>query len=220
MKVYECILTSGAFMITGRDASPLLRNLFEILQISLSFLNLNPQNVVSFFFFLFFFVLSLNSYISIIIPYTMSVWKATELITFFDVRSIVHNLDDQSGSLQRDPVVSPWLCAREMTRVVTAHILEISPQQCICSQRREHPAVPGREEHRRTGTISLFTWSWSVLYSFSFLQVKRNHQWEHFEGVEAVKWAVTTELRAIQEKSFHSAWKRGSEEWNSALDAR
>lgn len=60
-------------MITGRDASPLLRNLFEILQISLSFLNLNPQNVVSFFFFLFFFVLSLNSYISIIIPYTMSV---------------------------------------------------------------------------------------------------------------------------------------------------
>lgn len=54
MKVYECILTSGAFMITGRDASPLLRNLFEILQISLSFLNLNPQNVVSFFFFSFF----------------------------------------------------------------------------------------------------------------------------------------------------------------------
>ena len=65
--------------------------------------------------------------------------------------------DDQSASLQRDPAAFASLSAREETRVVAGQIMAASPRQCTCSQRPVHPAVPGREEHRRTGTTSLFT---------------------------------------------------------------
>ena len=77
--------------------------------------------------------------------------------------------DDQSASLQRDPVAFVSLSAREVTRVTVAgSIVAASRRQCTCSQRPEHPAVPGREEHRRTGTTSLFTWSCSVWFFFFF----------------------------------------------------
>ena len=87
------------------------------------------------------------------------------LITFFDVRGIVHSEfgvlatgpDDQSASLQRDPAAFASLSAREERRVAAGQIMAASPRQCTCSQRPEHPAVPGREQHRRTGTTSLFT---------------------------------------------------------------
>ena len=48
-------------------------------------------------------------------------------------------------------------------------------RQCTCSQRPEHPAVPDGEEHRRTGTTSLFTWSYSMKL-FPFLQAQEDHQ--------------------------------------------
>lgn len=46
----------------------------------------------------------------------------------------------------------------------------------------EHPAVPGWEEHRHTGTTSLFNWSFSM-WHFSFPQAQGDHQvdpfWRH-----------------------------------------
>ena len=48
-----------------------------------------------------------------------------------------------------------------------------------CSQRPEHPVVPGREEHRRTGTTSLFTWSCSV-WLFSFPQAQGDYEGDSF----------------------------------------
>ena len=57
--------------------------------------------------------------------------------------------------------------------------LAASPRQCICSHCPEHPAVPGWEEHCRTGTTSLFTWSCSVQLC-SFSQAWWDHQWDPF----------------------------------------
>ena len=81
------------------------------------------------------------------------------LITFFNIRGIVRSEflpltgpDDQTASLQRDPAAFASLSAREETRVVAGQNVAASPRQCTCSQRPEHPAVPGREEHRGTGT--------------------------------------------------------------------
>ena len=87
--------------------------------------------------------------------------------------------DEQSASLQRDPAASSSLIVREETRVAAGQILAAWPPQCTCSQRPQHPAVPGREEHRRTGTASLFTWSCSVRL-FSFPQAQGDHQGDPF----------------------------------------
>ena len=66
-----------------------------------------------------------------------------------------------------DPAAFVSLSAREDTRVVAGQIVTTTLQRPTalgpihsygpCSQRPEHPVVPGREEHRRTGTTSLFT---------------------------------------------------------------
>ena len=87
--------------------------------------------------------------------------------------------DDQSASLQRDPAAFASPSAREETRVVAGQIVAASPRHCTCSQRPQHPAVPGREEHRRTGTTSLFTRSCSVWF-FSFPQAQGDHQGDPF----------------------------------------
>ena len=88
--------------------------------------------------------------------------------------------DAQSASLQRDPAAFlASLSAREEMRIVAGQIRAASPRQCTCSQRPEHPAVPGREEHHRAGTTSLFTWPCSV-WLFSFPQAQGDHQGDPF----------------------------------------
>ena len=41
-----------------------------------------------------------------------------------------------------------------------------------------------------------------------------------FQDSEAIKTAVTRELRAIPEESFQSAWKRGRGDWKSAFEPK
>ncbi|CAM1306317.1 Uncharacterised protein r2_g1611 [Pycnogonum litorale] len=119
--------------------------------------------------------------------------------------------DDQSASLQRDHAAFASLGVREETRVATGQIVAASQRQCTCSQRPEHPSVPGRDEHHRTGTTSLDSPDLAPCDFFLFPKLKGAIKRTRFEGVEAVKRAVTTELRAIPEESFHQcieAWHR------------
>ena len=55
----------------------------------------------------------------------------------------------------------------------------------------KYPAIPGWEEHRRTRTTFLFSWSCSVRL-FSFSQAQGIIKGTGFEGVEAIKRAAMT----------------------------
>ena len=109
--------------------------------------------------------------------------------------------DNQSASLQKNPAAFASLSAREETRVVAGQIVAASTRQYTCSQCLEHLAVLGREEHRRVGTTSLFTWPCSM-WPFSFPMFKEVIRGTRFKDAEAIKRAVTTELKGISEESF------------------
>ena len=119
--------------------------------------------------------------------------------------------DDQSASLQ-DPVVNFLLSAQEKMRVVTRQIMAISPQHCTCTQCSEHSAVPGREEHCRTRTTSLFTWSCSMGFFFLFSKLKRiiegtcdgEHKEGHKDGAEEHPRRI---LPAVHRSVAEKDWK-------------
>ena len=96
------------------------------------------------------------------------------------------------------------LGVREETRVVAGQILAASPRQCTCSQGPEHPAVPSREEHHRTGTTS-YSPDLAPCDFFLFPKLKGMIKGTRFEGVEAIKRAVTTQLRGTQKNPSSSA---------------
>ena len=118
--------------------------------------------------------------------------------------------DDQSASLQRDPAAFASLSAREETRVAAGQFVAASPRQCTCSQRPQHPAVPGREEHRRTGATSLFTRSHSVIL-FSFPQAQGDLQGDPFWRRGGHQEGRNDGAEGHPEKSFQQcieAWRR------------
>lgn len=58
------------------------------------------------------------------------------------------------------------LSALKETRGVAGQIVDGSPQQCTCSEIPDSPVIPGRVEHRPTGTTSLISWSYSGWHFF------------------------------------------------------
>ena len=65
----------------------------------------------------------------------------------------------------------------------------------------EHSAVPIREEYRRIGKTSQFLWSCPE-YFFLFRNLKGIYQRIRFEDMEAIKGALTTELRGNSRRIF------------------
>ena len=70
--------------------------------------------------------------------------------------------DDQSASLQGNPVMFALLRAWKEMGVVAGQIVASSLWQCICSQHPEQLAVLGLEEHQCIRTTFLFPWSYSM----------------------------------------------------------
>lgn len=68
---------------------------------------------------------------------------------------------------------------RQETGYVAEQFVAASLRQCNCSQHPDHPAVPIREEHRRTGRTSILTLTCSVLH-FSFPQAQSDHREDPF----------------------------------------
>ena len=92
---------------------------------------------------------------------------------------------------------------------MAGQIVAASPRQCLSSQRPEHPAVPGREQPPYSPDLAPCAF-------FLFPKLKGIIKGTRFEGVEAIKRAVTTELKGIPEESFQQcieAWQRRMEKW-------
>lgn len=88
---------------------------------------------------------------------------------------------------------------------MTEQIVAASQRQCTCSQRREHLAVTGREEHRCTGQPP---YSPDLAHCDFFLFPKLNViNKGDFEDVETINRAVTFKLRDKQEESFQQCIK-------------
>lgn len=113
---------------------------------------------------------------------------------FFDVRGIVHSefLPDYQFQMQRDPEVFASLSAWVEMRVVVGQLMADSLQNLPA-----HNVLSIQQFLAESNIIvleqpSLYTWSCYMLL-FTFSKLKGTH----FEGVEAITRALTTELKGI-----------------------
>ena len=93
-----------------------------------------------------------------------------------------------------------FLRVLEEAKVVAGQIVVASIRQYTYSQRPGRVVIPGREEHRRTRTNSLFRFYavWLSLFSLVVKITKKNR----FDGVEATKIAMMAGPRNIPEASL------------------
>lgn len=111
---------------------------------------------------------------------------------FFDMRGIVHSEFLPDYQIQRDPEVFASLSAWVEMRVVAGQLVADSPQNVPA-----HNVLSIQQFLAESNIIvleqpSLYTWSCSMLL-FTFSKLKRTH----FEGMEAITRALTTELKSI-----------------------
>ena len=87
----------------------------------------------------------------------------------------------------KDPAAFASLSAREEMRVVAGQIVAASPQQCTCSQRPAHSSWPRRTlPYGNNLPIHL------ILLRVTFFFSPSSRGSPHFEGMKAIKRAVTT----------------------------
>ena len=133
------------------------------------------------------------------------------LIAFFDGKGIVHAEFLPQGqtiklNIYRDFLRRLMRSVREKRR---QKIMAISPRQCSGAQCIEHPGICCQKYHCCAVAISILARLGSQWF-FLFPKFKGVMKETRFPDVEA-KMAVTKELRAIPDRSFHEcmrAWQR------------